>query len=452
MADLRGFLERVEASGELLRITEELSTEYEIAAAIKYVAEKKGSVVLFERVKGYNTPVVANLFGSRRRMAMALGVEEERVTEVYRARRGSAIKPKMVTEAVVKEVLIEHDVDIRQLIPVLTIHEKDAGPYFGSALTIAKDPETGERGMGLHRIQVKGKDTLGIFLATPPLSDFVAKAEKMGKTLEVAIASGVAPHVFFSGCTPAPPGVNKFDVAGSLGQTPVELVKCHSVDVDIPADAEFVLEGELIPGHRELEGPFGESTGYYLAFNSPVAKIKVITHRRSPIYHALVPFGPEEDNLLDFLWGADFLPVLQKALPFVKEAYFRSFSGGMLIVQIEKRSEEDARKVIDYLLATPFVKVALVTDMDVNIWDPREVDWALTRVNFDKDLVVKSGMPGSDIDPSAIKEVEEVGFTPLITKIGIDATKPLAEWERFEKIDFPERVKQKVWGLLGELI
>ena len=452
--DLRGFLKRLEASDELIRLGEELSTEYEIPAAIKYIARHKGKAVLFERVKGYDSPVVANLLGRARLLAIAFGVEEDKLEQTFMTRAQNPVKPVMVDHAAVQEVVIDSGIDICRTIPVLTHHERDAGPYMTSAITIAKDPETGIRGMGLHRIQVKDKDTIGIFLATPPLSHFLAKADRLDKPLEIAIASGVDPLTFCAGIFFAPQGIDKFDIAGGFTEAAIELVKCRSVDVEVPANAEFVLEGYVIPRRREKEGPFGESSGYYLAYDNPVAKIKVITHRTKPIYHALMPFTGEEEILLGVMRLPFTIREIQNALPQVKVQRINlRATGEICIVQIDKRTEDDALKVIDYLLSDSFVKMAVVTDGDVDISELDEVAWAVaTRVRPDKDVVIKSGLPGIMIDPS----VAGTEFTPdgslqigRTAKIGINATKPLGELERFERIDVPPEVRDRISKMLG---
>jgi 2,5-furandicarboxylate decarboxylase 1 len=443
--DLRVFIKLLDSSNELIHIQEELSTEYEIAAALRYVLARKRAAVLFEKVKGYEIPIVGNLLGTKKRLAIALGVGEQEVDKAFRNRRRSPIKPKIVTKAPAQEVIVDREVDICKTIPVLKHHEEDAGPYFTSALTIARDPETGVLSMGLHRIQVKSKDTIGIYIATPPLSDFVAKAKQKGKPLDIVVASGVDLFTFLSGCTPAPAGINKFDAAGGLAQAPIELVRCHSVNLEAPANAEFLLEGELFPDRCEPEGPFGESTGYYFTFNSPIAKIKVISHRHSPIYHALLPFSSEDNTLLRLL-VAEFFPSLQSAFPCVQQVNYRSFGSGLLIVQIKKTSEKEAINIIEHLLPIPWVKIVMVIDEDVDIWNPEEVDWALSRVHFNKALFLKSELPGIAIDPVAIEAAP--GLSPRITKIGINATKPLAERERFKRIDIPSAVKRKVATIL----
>jgi 2,5-furandicarboxylate decarboxylase 1 len=449
--DLRTFVQRLEESGELVRVSEELSTQHEIAAAIKYVAQREGKAVLFERAKDYDVPIVANLLGSRERVAMAFDVKEHDLDETYLARAQNRIKPVVVTSAPVQEVMIESEIDIRRTLPVLTHHEKDAGPYMTSAITIAKDPETGVRGMGLHRIQVKDKDTIGIFLATPPLSHFLAKAEQQGKPLQIAVASGVAPLTFCAAIFFAPQGVDKFEIAGGFAQAPIELVRCRSVDIEAPADAEFILEGSIIPQQREKEGPFGESTGYYFTYDNPVAKIKAISHRANPIYHALLPFSGEERVLTSFMLGSYTLRQVQKALPQVRRMHIQ-LVGEIVIAQIDKKSDDDGAKVIDYLLSSPFAKIVVVTDGDVNISDLDEVAWAVgTRVHFDRDVTIRSDLPGLMIDPSTSGGEKTPDLSQLTTrtaKIGIDATKPLSELGKFERIDVPQGVKEKIWKIL----
>lgn len=234
MSSLGNFIDELEAAGELFRIDKELSTRYEVAAAIKLVARAHGSAVLCKKVKGYRVPVVGNLLGSTKRLAMALGVSEKELPAAYLAGSKNPIKSRMVARAPVQEVIVNTGIDIGKTVPVLVHHQKDAAPYFTCAFTVAKDPETGVRGLGIHRIQVKGRDKVGIFLATPPLSHFLAKAERQGKPLEIAIVSGPDPVTYFASPQTASPGVDKYDIAGGLARAPVELVKCQSVDLEVP--------------------------------------------------------------------------------------------------------------------------------------------------------------------------------------------------------------------------
>lgn len=446
--DLRDFIGGLETAGDLVRIREELSPLYEIPGAIREVDKRIGSAVLFERVKGYPIPVVGNLLGRRRRLALAWGVRDEDLTLEYATRRQRPIPPRIVTQAPVKEVVVGKDVRITEVIPVLTHHQRDAGPYFTTAVTMAKDPVTGQRGMGVHRIQVKGDNLLGIFLATPPLSHFFQKAEERGQPLEVAIAIGLDPITFFSSIVWAPEGVDKFEIAGGLAGRPIDLVKAETADLEVPAQAEFILEGRVLPGRRDKEGPFGESTGYYFSFDNPVIQVSLISHRRNPIYHALMPFTQEETVLIDLSWEMDHLKALQAAHPQVRRMHLRSL-GEIAIVQIAKESEKDVADVFRALLpSNPFVKVAIVVDTDVDIEDPHEVEWAVaTRFRPQCDLTVVDDLPGVMIDPSTQGGERTQDWSLLITrtsKMGIDATKPLGELERYEKVAVPPDVQERV--------
>jgi 2,5-furandicarboxylate decarboxylase 1 len=353
--------------------------------------------------------------------------------------------------APVKDVEILRDIDILKTMPVLTHYTRDASPYFTCAITIARDPDTGIQGMGIHRIQVKDQNTLGIFLATPPLSSFLAKTEAKREPLEIAVVIGVDPVTFFASVVWAPAGIDKFEIAGGLRGKPIELVKCSTVDLEVPAYAEFVLEGKIIPGERQPEGPFGESTGYYFSNKSPVAKITAITHRRDAIYQSLVPFSGEEMVLLELGWEMKHLPELKNIHSFVRKIHFTNMLI-VAIVQIKKTSDEDSRKIIEELWGNPFIKIVIVVDEDIDPYDAEDVSWAIaTRVRPDRDVVMKADLPGLPIDPSA-DELDIIAEFSLIacktSKLGIDATKTLKELDRFERTDVPENVKRRISHLV----
>ncbi len=446
--DMREFIRKLEDEKELIHIRERLSPKFEIAALIKSFVKERNLAFCFDDVEGYETPVVGNLLGTKRRLALALGVLESEIAGKYHNSRENPIKSVVMKHGPVKEVEILKDVDIIKHIPVLTHHERDAGPYFTCAITMAKDPETGIRGIGIHRIQVKDKDTVGIFLASPPLSHFLTKAEERKQPLEIAIVIGNDPITFFSSVIWAPTGIDKLDIAGGLAGSSIEVVRCSTVDMEVPAHSEFVLEGHIIPGERQEEGPFGESTGYYLTFKNPTAKITAITHRKDPVYQALMPTTSEEAVLLDLSWEMDKLRDIQKVHPFVKRIHLSNV-GLMAIVQIKKGSDEDPWRIIEKMLSNPFIKIVVVVDEDVDPYDYQDVSWAIsTRVQPDKDMVIKSGEDGMIIDPSARGGRVSAEFfstlTPKTSKVGIDATKPIREFDRYEKIGVSDGVKSKV--------
>lgn len=442
--DLRSFISGLDEAEEIIRIEDELSHTFEIAAALRYLDRRNDKVILFSRVKGYTIPIIGNLFQSYRSIATAFGMKDgHKVSDEYRKRNSTRIKPEIVKSGPVKEVILKGDIDILKAMPVLTHHEKDAGPYLSSAITIAKDPQTGIRGMGIHRIQVKGKDKIGIFLGTPPLSRFLTLSEAKGQPLEIAIIIGVDPLTFLSSITYAPEGIDKFDLAGGLRGRPVELVEGETVDIEVPRYAEFVMEGQILPGVRETEGPFGESGGAYLTVQNPVAHINCLYHRREPIYHALMPFNKENGIITNLVWEATQLDHIQESLPAVKKVHLLGSIGEIAIVQIEKHGEDDGRKILkDLFNCLPRAKGIMVVDTDIDIQDPYEVEWALfTRFQVDRDLLTISGAPGSLLDPSA-----EGGLT---SKWGVDATKPLKEAEKYERIAPPSWAMQKVKNLLN---
>jgi len=437
----------LDEEGEIIKSEAELSPTFEIAAALRYLDRRNDKAILFNRVKGYTIPIVGNLFQSYRSIATALGIKDsEKVIDEYRKRSSARIKPEIQKSGPVKEVTLKGDIDILKVMPVLTHHEKDAGPYFSSAVTIAKDPQTGIRGMGIHRIQVKGKNKIGIFLGTPPLSRFLDLSDAKGKPLEIAIIIGMDPLTFLTSITYAPEGIDKFELAGGLRGKAVELVKGETVDIEVPRYAEFVMEGQILPGVREAEGPFGESGGAYLTVQNPVAHINCVYHRKQPIYHALMPFNKENGIITNLVWEATQLDNIQRSFPAVQKIHLSGSVGEVAIVQIEKNADDDGRKIIKGLFnLLSRVKGIIVVDTDIDIKDPYEVEWAVfTRFQVDRDLLTIAGVPGSALDPSA-----DGGLT---SKWGVDATKPLKEAGKYERIVPPPWAMEKVKTLLRPIL
>jgi len=447
-AGLRSFVDFLEEKGQLVRVGHPLSPAFEIPAALASIARKTGKACRFTSVVGYNSEVVGGVLGTRERLAMALGVEGD-VIEEYYYRRQYVVEPRLVSEGPVQEVVVEGNLDILKEMPVLTHHELDAGPYLTSAVTVTKDPDTGARAMGIHRVQVKGPNKVSIFAGSPPVSECLAKAEARGEPLEIAIVVGLDPLTFLASVVRAP-GTDKFAIAGALARQPIELVKCRSVSLEVPARAEFVLEGQFIPGVREREGPFGESTGYYLTYDNPVARITTLTHRRAPLYQALMPFGGgEEEVLIGVTWEGEILRAAQAVLPQVRKVHLRHV-GLVAFVQIEKRSDEDSSRVFDLLLSlNPSVKVVVVVDEDVDPYDFRDVEWAIaTRCQPDEDISIRADGVALSIDPSH----KEGGRS---SKVCIDATRPFGgPPDRFRKVAIPreavEKAQRAVSAALGQ--
>jgi 2,5-furandicarboxylate decarboxylase 1 len=448
--DFREFIRELELEQELIRVKDELSSRFEVSAAVNILSRKHNKAVLFERIHGYSSPVAINLLGSKKRLAMALGVKEDKFNSTYLKRKGASVKPKLVENNLPDEVFIKKDVDILKTIPALTHNAKDAGPYFTASITVARDPETGMLGMGLHRIQVKGKNEVGICLMTPPLSDFLKKAENMNQPLEIAIVNGVHPAILMASVMEAPVGVNKFEIAGGLLQKSVNMVKCKTVNLEVPAEAEFVLEGEIFNHKKEKDGPFGESSGFYWTTDSPVAKIRSISHQISPIYQALLPFGGEDFALFNFMWGLELMQDAKKKFPFIKDMIFKGMNY-MAVVQIDKTSDDQATHISDYLLRSPFIKIVVVVDSDIDLCSSQEVLWAIcTRMHAATGIHINNDLPGHPIlDPSLVgKEEAEM----LTSKLLIDATMPLENKSFYEKIEVPESVRTKIESVMAKYL
>lgn len=445
--DFRDFIRLLEADGELIRVQESLSTEFEIAAAVSMVRRKQNKAIFFEKVQGYQSSMIANVMGSKRRFAMALGVSEQEVEKTYLRRKHDLIKPQIREDEGSDFVEIERNIDILGAIPVLTHYERDAGPYFTAAITIAKDPKTGLRGMGIHRIQVKDKDKLGIFLSSPPLSNFLKNADDAGQPLEIAIINGIHPLILMASVMRVPSGTDKFDVAGGLLQRPVDLVKCKSMNLEVPSGAEFILEGEVIPRQRETEGPFGESSGFYLTYDNPVAKIRAIRYRKDPVYQALLAFGGEDFAMTNLLWGLEHMQDLKNRFPFVRDVVFEGINF-MAIVQVDNTDESQLHDIAEHLFHDPHTKIIICVDKDVDIHSHSEVMWAVcTRMRAPDDLHFKKDLPGLIIDPLVAGSKAE---NMRITKLLIDATIPPGAGTQLEKVDLPASVKSRVEAMLAK--
>lgn len=444
--DLRSFLDGL--GPDLLRISEPVSPRHEIAAVLKQ-AQKGGQAVLFEQVTGFpGVRIAGNLLASRRLAARALGTDEARLVETYVERTAQGIAPVAVEQAPVQEVVHRQPADISALLPLMTHHEKDAAPFLTCGMVLARDPASGMRGMGIHRMMYKGDSgggrRFGILLANPPLSLYLAHAEKLGRPLEVAVALGVDPALFLASVVKTGPlGPDKMDIAGVLRGAPVELVRALTVDVEVPARAEVVIEGHVLPGVREPEGPFGENTGAYFTNNSPVIEVTAVTHRKDYIFPALCPWSTEIDTLLSLAGGAELLGRLKGLVRGVADLELVpgtcSFAA---VIAVKDCPPHEVRRLIHLALTLDRrLKVLTVVDDDIDIRDPREVAWALsTRFQPARDTVILDGMEGYIIDPSA-------GGDGSGSKIGFDATRGAGD--AFDKIAMPAAAVARAKAVLG---
>jgi len=444
--DLRAFLDSLGC--DLLRVPGEIDPKFEAAAFLRELRDG-GPAVLFETVKGYpGARVCGNLLASRKRLASALGSAEDRLAETYLKLKERGLPPVAAKgEAPVKEEIKTGAVDLLSILPVLTHYERDAAPFITAGVVLSKDAESGRRGMGIHRMMAKGGNRLGIFLANPPLSQFYARAEAANRPLEIAVALGVDPAMLLASVVRVGPlGPDKMEIAGALRGEPVELTDGETVAMEVPARAEIVIEGRVLPGLREVEGPFGENTGYYFSNVSPVMEVTAITHRRDFIYPGLCPWTAEVDNLLSLAAGTELLGQLQTMVSGVVDLELAAGTAGFsAVIAVRGCSKTEVRRLIHLTLSLDKrLKMATVVDDDVNIREAREVAWAMaTRFRPDRDTVIIEGMEGYVIDPSSAQS--GVG-----AKIGFDATRGAGP--EFDKIAVPAEAMTKAKAIAGKLM
>jgi 2,5-furandicarboxylate decarboxylase 1 len=424
---LRSFIEELRKSGELTTITKPVSTEYEIAGIIAAMGEKP---VFFEKVKESNYPIVAGLVSSKQLISRALGTNKDNLLPKLLEAIEHPVPPAMVKNALCQEV-VETNVDLTKL-PIMRYTEKDGGKYIASAVSIVKDPQFG-RNMCFHRLMLKDKNHFVPRIVEHRGTD--TALAKSGGELDIAICIGNSAAVLLSAATSLPMGVDELGMANSLEKT--DLVKCKTVDLEVPADCEFVLEGRITK-EKVTEGPFLDLTGIEdRTRQQPVLEVKCVTHRKNPIYQTILA-GKNEHK---FLMGMPKEPTIFKEVSKVcqcKDVYITPGGCSWLhaVVQIRKVNADDGKKAI----AATFeghksLKHCVIVDEDINIYDPHDVEWAIaTRFQADKNTVILSNQPGSSLDPSG--DLSE-GKKATTAKAGLDATAPLATTGKgFKKQDY----------------
>jgi UbiD family decarboxylase len=437
--DLRAYLSFLEENKQLLRVAEEVDPKFEIAAGIRKTSDIEGPALLFEKIKGFpGWRVLGGLFATRKLIALGLGIPEEKLLERYLTLEERRVAPELVAGGPVKEICWKgKDVDLYRL-PLVTHSEKDVGPYVTIGIQVGKDPETGIRNVSIHRMLLLGKDRLSLWApADHHLGRLILKAEEKGRGLEVATAIGVEPSLIIGSQAKVPYGVDEYHVAGGLRDAPVKLVRCETIDVEVPAAAEIVIEGVTVPGERVADGPYGEYPGCYSeAKQAPVLKVTAITMRKNPIYQTALTGMPVTENhtLIEYANAAVIYREAKKIVPEVRQVYVTP--GGTfrhhVVVSIKKRHDDEARNLILALLALGIgLKQVTVVDEDIDVRDPVEVEWALsTRMQPDRDVIIIPRIACSTLDPSVPKPRTTAGW-------GIDATVPVNDRARYEKVLVP---------------
>ena len=429
-SDLREFLTLLEEKGELLKTKKPVDVKFEVSSYIRKTSDQRGPALLFENVKNFNMPVVGGVFATRERAFLALESSPEDYVNKFQNALDHLLAPKLVSNAPCKDVIhTGNDVDLTWL-PIPIFSEKDPAAFITLGLSISRDPKSGGKNTSIYRLQLKGRNRLGIM--AQHLVRQLVEAESLGKGWPIAIAIGTDPVIPLATQWMAPYGTDEMALAGALRGQPVEVVKAETVDLEVPATAEIVIEGNVLPNIREQEGPFGEVSGYYTPANpKPVIEVSAITHRKNPIYQAALTGMPTTENhiLKQLPLEATFYWMLKKEFPGVTAVHFPAAGtvGMISVIAMKQAYECEARNVIATMFGSRRNKITIVVDDDVDIYDMEKVLWAIaTRTQADEDIIIFPRLVATAMDPSVRKF--RVG-----SSLGIDATKPFGQ-------QFPEMV------------
>jgi 2,5-furandicarboxylate decarboxylase 1 len=432
---LRGFLRQLADRGELRHIEREVDRRFELGAYLWQLA--RGPAVLFEHVRGSDMPVVGNVLNSRERFGLAMGVPWRDVFGRTLQALDHPIPPELVSGAACQEV--EHELDLRRL-PVPTWFEHESGAYITAGVIVAHDPESGRRNVSIARVQVRGACTAFIGIApNHHLSVFARRAAALGRKLDVAVTIGQHPAVVLASNLYLRPGDDEFDNAGALLGRPVPLVRCRSIDVEVPADSEIVLEGTLDPSSLLREGPVSEFHGLYQRYTGgPEITFSAITSRRNPIFQVITPsFQPEHLLIGAFGIAATAGRAVLSALPESSaHVVITEAGGGRLhaVVQLRNPAPGDPRKAMFAIWGhVNLVKLVTVVNEDIDPYAPTAVEYAMaTRFRAERDVVMVPRVRGDRADPLVTDG--------LVAKMGLDATRKAEDREDWRDARPPQSV------------
>ena len=430
---LRDWLTHLAKTGRVATIDRSVALAHELAAIAKRLDGTQAA--FFTKPGRHDVPVVSGFMSKRSWIAEAMGVEESGLLARFCDAAERPVPSKVLerADAACQQVVHTSGIDLHALLPIPTHSEHDNGPYITAGLVIARNPRTGVQNVSINRIQVHGPDRMAILLLPRHLYAFQRAAEEAGDALDVAVAIGVDPLTMLASQAITPIDHDELEIAGALHGAPLPVVKCVTNDVHVPAFAEIVIEGRILPNVREPEGPFGEFPKYYSAREArEVIEVTAVTHRNDPIFHTIVPAEMEHLLLGAIPREATLLSHLQRSHPGVKDVHLSV--GGVcryhLWVQFEKKREGEAKNVILCAFGAHYdIKQVVVVDTDVDVHDPAEIEWAIaTRFQADRDLVVIEGAQGSPLDPSTtVGQPEDAPphLQGVSAKMGLDATRPV---------------------------
>lgn len=441
---MRALLTLLEREGDLHRVEQEVSCHFEVSSILSL--RERGPAQFFARIAGNAMPVVGNLLNDRARFALGLGIAREELDERCLAALETPIAPVMVDAAPVQEVVHGGPLDIGTLLPVPHWFEREAGPYISAGVIVAKDPETGRRNVSIARLRVEGGGRLLAGIAkNHHLAQLAQKARARGHDLEIAIAIGNHVAVLLGSQMYVGLGDDEFDIAGGLLGEAVQLVKCKSVDLEVPAQAEIVLEGRLQPTDLVEEGAVSEFPGFYVYYGPAVGvEIDCVTHRRDAIYQAILPGYAAEHCLLGAVAiGATLTRDLRRSIPAVRRVFVSDGGMGRLhavITMHRPRLGEGKRAIMLAMGLVNLLKLVTVIEDDVDPEDPRQVEWSVAaRFRGHEDLLVIPGVKADRCDP--------LHDDLTVTKIGMVATTRPGDGEpggRSEFVRPPQHIYERI--------
>ncbi len=426
--DMRGLLAALQSEDQVLRVSREVDPLFELAAVTRHVQEGANLPVIFERVTGTRYPVVSNLYGNYGLVAKIFGTKASGLAAAWADATAAQDRPPLDDASgdlpAVEEIAFAD-------LPHVTFCEKDAGPYLTAAIVLARDPETGVTNLSSHRTQMLGDGELRARLGrSGDLYRIQQKAERLDQPLEVAVIIGTPPAITLAGAAVIPAGESEFGLAEHFAERRFPMRRCETVDLEVPAECEFVLEGEIPPHERRPEGPFGEWMDYYVPVtDNHVIMTRRVVARRDALFHAILSGTSEEIALSSIPNAAMIYRAVRAFDPYVRDVVCFPHMQ-FVVVQIEKHYEGQAAKVMlgAFGAETNRQLYCVVVDEDVNIHDPKDVIWAMsTRCRPDREIMQIANVPSYARDPHQAHW----------GRLGIDATAPLEHRDEFERKRYP---------------
>jgi 2,5-furandicarboxylate decarboxylase 1 len=432
METFRQLLDWLAARGEVASVTREVNPKHELTAVMRRMQKGPNQALLFRQITGTDMPIATNVFGFRRTVAASLGLKEKDLLRTLVMQENRRLPVEYVTSAPVQEeVKLSNEIDVARDIPQVVFSELDGGAYVTAGVLIAPHPETGILNASWNRCQLVGHDKLRVRMMPPQhLGRYHAEAEAKGRNLPCAIVIGGPPGLMFSAASKVPYEVDELEIAGAWQGKSLRVVPCKTIPVNVPADAEIVIEGEVIAGVRENEGPFGEFTDAYVpVMQNHVFRVTAITRRRDAIYHAILAGGTEDLNLVGVPIQTEIYKKVSPFVPRIRDIATPGYVFGC-VISIEKQNEDQPKNALLAALGGySWTKIVVVVDEDVDPFDAADVLWAIqTRCTPETGVYVVPRIPSYTRE-----DVAEVHRG----KVGIDATVPLAKKSVFERRRFP---------------